>query len=81
MTINPIDLVEEMHIVEKMVGSVKGRLFLSRDAVLNTDLDRGEELLNRSRQGNAGGGTGRGIGPSYAHHYDRLGFHVSDLYR
>lgn len=79
MTINPIDLVEEMHIVEKMVGSVKGRLFLSRDAVLNTDLDRGEELLNRSRQGKAGGGTGRGIGPSYAHHYDRLGFHVSDL--
>ena len=34
---------------------------------------------NRKRQGKAKGGTGRGIGPSYAHHYDRLGLHISDL--
>lgn len=79
MTINPADLVDEIHYVEALTGKMKGRLFLSQDAILNTDLDRAEELLNRIRQGKSGGGTGRGIGPSYAHHYDRLGFHVSDL--
>jgi len=74
MTINPVDLVDEIHYVEDRVGKMKGRLYLSQDAILNTDLDRAEELLNRIRQGKSGGGTGRGIGPSYAHHYDRLGF-------
>jgi adenylosuccinate synthase len=79
MTISPVDLIDEIHTVERVAGSLKGRLFLSQDAVLNTDLDRAEEFLNRIRQGKAGGGTGKGIGPSYAHHYDRLGFHVYDL--
>ncbi|MBI5620128.1 adenylosuccinate synthetase [Candidatus Gottesmanbacteria bacterium] len=79
MTINPVDLVSEIHYVEELAGKMKGRLYLSQDALLNTDLDRAEELLNRKRQGKAGGGTGRGIGPSYAHHYDRLGLHISDL--
>ena len=79
MTINPVDLVDEIRLVEEVAGSLRGRLFLSQDAILNSDLDRAEELLNRMRQGKAGGGTGRGIGPSYAHHYDRLGFHIYDL--
>ncbi|OGG11702.1 hypothetical protein A2Z00_00765 [Candidatus Gottesmanbacteria bacterium RBG_13_45_10] len=79
MTISPVDLIDEIHTVERIAGSLNGKLFLSPDAVLDTDLDRAEEFLNRIRQGKAGGGTGRGIGPSYAHHYDRLGFHVSDL--
>lgn len=79
MTINPVDLVGEIATVEQVVGDIRGKLFLSRDAVLNTDLDRAEEQLNRKKQGKAGGGTGRGIAPSYAHHYDRLGFHISDL--
>lgn len=79
MTINIVDLTDEIHLVEELIGSIQGRLFLSQDAILNTDLDRAEEFLNRLRQGKAGGGTGRGIGPSYAHHYDRLGLHISDL--
>ncbi len=79
MTIHPVDLIEEIRIVESIGGSIQGRLFLSSDAILNTDLDRAEERLNRIRQDKAAGGTGRGIGPSYAHHYDRLGFHISDF--
>jgi adenylosuccinate synthase len=79
MTISPVDLIDEIHTVERVAGSLKGRLFLSPDAVLNTDLYRAEEFLNRIRQGKAGGGTGKGIGPSYAHQYDRLGFHIFDL--
>ncbi|EKD87382.1 MAG: hypothetical protein ACD_36C00109G0001, partial [uncultured bacterium] len=79
MSINPADLVDEIRLIEERIGNVQGRLFLSNDAVLNTDLDRAEEFVNRIRTGGARGGTGRGIGPSYAHHYDRLGFHISDL--
>lgn len=79
MTIHPPDLIEEIRIAESLAGSTKGRLFLSLDAVLNTDLERAEELLNRKKQRKASGGTGRGIAPSYAHHYDRLGLHVADL--
>lgn len=103
MIINPDDLVEEIKIVEAIpgVGNTRDKVYLSPDAILNTDLERAEELLNRHRDtlvsatpdvaqnilsnlttvtpGKAGGGTGRGIGPSYAHHVDRLGLHVFDL--
>ena len=79
MVVNPIDLLSEIHIVEDIVGDTRKKLILSPDAVLNTDLERAEELLNRKKQDKAGGGTGRGISPSYAHHYDKLGFHVTDL--
>lgn len=79
MSINVVDLVDEISVVEKSTGSLKGRLFLSQDAILNTDLERAEELLNRMHTGKSAGGTGRGIGPSYAHHYDRLGLHIHDF--
>ncbi|MCJ7828028.1 adenylosuccinate synthetase, partial [Patescibacteria group bacterium] len=75
------DLKDEVELVEGVVGDIKARLFLSEEAILATDLERAEEVLNRQRQGKAAGGTGRGIGPAYAHHYDRLGFHVDDLTR
>jgi len=79
MSINPDDLMTEVNYVESKVGDTRKKLILSESAVLNTDLERAEELLNKRKQGKASGGTGRGIGPSYAHHYDRLGFHIFDL--
>lgn len=79
MCINPIDLMTEVNYVESLVGDTRGKLILSESAILNTDLERAEEQLNRQKQGKAKGGTGRGIGPSYAHHYDRLGLHIADL--
>jgi adenylosuccinate synthase len=79
MVIHPEDLMTEVTYVEKAAGTLKKRLFLSPDAILNTDLERAEEVLNRIMTGNAKGGTGRGIGPSYAHHLDRLGFTIFDL--
>jgi len=78
MVVHP-DLEDEVEYVEDIVGDTKAKLVLSQEAILATDLERVEELLNRIKQGSAAGGTGRGIGPSYAHHYDRLGFHVDDL--
>lgn len=79
MVINPEDLKTEVTYVEKDAPSLKKRLFLSSDAILNTDLERAEEILNRVITGKAKGGTGRGISPSYAHHIDRLGLTMLDL--
>ena len=79
MVIHPADLKTEILYVEKKVISLKNRLFLSDDAILCTDLERAEEVLNRVKTGRAKGGTGRGISPSYAHHYDRLGLKIYDL--
>lgn len=79
MVVHPEDLQTEVSYVEEMVGSLQDRLFLSEDAVLCTDLERAEEVHNRALTDHAKGGTGRGIGPSYAHHYDKSGLRMYDL--
>lgn len=79
MVIHIEDLKTEIEYVEEKVGSLQDRLFLSDEAILATDLERAEELLNGIRQSHAKGGTGRGIAPAYAHHYDRLGLKIYDL--
>lgn len=78
--IHPEDLITEITYIERTTKtSLVGRLFLSQDAILCTDLERAEEILNRAKSGAAKGGTGRGISPSYAHFIDRTGFTVRDL--
>ncbi|RJQ38466.1 adenylosuccinate synthetase [Candidatus Microgenomates bacterium] len=79
MVVHVEDLETEVSYVEEKVGSLKGRLFLSEDAILATDLERAEEVLNGIKTGAAKGGTGRGISPAYAHHYDRVGLKIYDL--
>lgn len=79
MVIHPEDLKTEIEYVEEKVRSLKGELFLSEDAIMCTDLERAEEVLNGIKSGKAKGGTGRGIAPSYAHHYDRLGLKIFNL--
>jgi adenylosuccinate synthase len=86
MTVHPEELKTEFEEIEKTVGtdSMKGRLILSRDAMLNTDLDRAEEyLLDVIQYGARGksGSTGRGIRTSVAHHYDQTGLTIKDLMR
>lgn len=61
------------------VGDLRGKVLLSNRALLNTDLERAEEILNRQKTNDAGGGTGRGIASTYAHHYDRLGLKIHHL--
>lgn len=79
MVIHPEDVISEILFVEDVFGKVRSKLIISSDAILCTDLERAEEVLNRLKSGKAKGGTGRGISPSYAHHYDRLGLHIYDL--
>lgn len=79
MIIHVEDLQTEVSYIEERLGSLAGRLFLSDEAILATDLERAEEVLNGLKTGKARGGTGRGIAPSYAHNLDRLGLKVSDI--
>jgi adenylosuccinate synthase len=81
MIIHPEDLQTEVTFAEELVGPLHKRLYLSNDAILCTDLERAEEYLNGIKEGLSKGATGRGIGPSYAHHYDKTGLRVDDLVR
>lgn len=73
------DLKTEVKYIEDVVGDTRGKLFVSERAILCTDIERAEEVLNRKRSNAARGGTGRGIAPSYAHHLERTGKLVRDL--
>ncbi len=79
MFIHVEDLQTEVGYVEKAIGSLKNRLFLSDEAIFSSDLERAEEWLNRIKAGQAAGGTGRGVAPSYAHAIDRLGLKMFDF--
>jgi adenylosuccinate synthase len=73
MIIHLEDLQTEIVDAEKIVGDLRGKLFLSQDAILCTDLERAEEALNKVKNGGKSeGGTGRGISPAYANYYSRL---------
>lgn len=77
--IHPEDFQTEVEYVEEVAGDTRGKLFLSEKAIVCTDIERAEEVLNRIKSGAAKGGTGRGVAPSYAHNLDRTGKRVSDL--
>ncbi len=79
VVVNAEDLKTEVEYVESKIGDLRGKIMLSPDAILATDLERAEEVLNRERNGHTSGGTGRGISLAYAHHYDKLGLKVFDL--
>lgn len=79
MVIHPQDLQTEVENIEEKISNLKGRLFLSQGSILCTDLERAEEVLNGLKKEAAKGGTGRGIAPAYAHHYDRLGLRIYEL--
>lgn len=73
------DLITEITYVKNAIGGITDRLILSENAILATDLERAEEKLNNLRAEKSGGGTGRGIGPAYAHHLDRRGLIIRDF--
>lgn len=73
------DLRTEIEYCESIVGDLTGKVLVSSDTILQTDIERAEEVLNRLITDGAKGGTGRGIAPSYAHYLDRKGKQVYDL--
>ncbi|GAB4156672.1 MAG: adenylosuccinate synthase [Candidatus Dojkabacteria bacterium] len=83
MVIHMEDLKTEIEEAEEIeeVGDLNGRLYLSEMAMLCTDLERAQEVLNRNlSSGKSEGGTGRGIAPTVANAITRRGALVGDLF-
>ncbi len=78
VVLDPVALLEEIAMVERMGYSVEGRLFVSHTAHVIMPYHK---RLDAAREGTAGaiGTTGRGIGPAYVDKYARSGIRVVDL--
>lgn len=81
MNLNPVELRTEYDYIAKMMGQdvLKDRVIVSRNAILNTDLDRAEEELLDLLEERASGSTGEGMRISSAHYYDRSGLLYKDF--
>lgn len=81
MSIHPEELMIEYGLIESVVGTdaLKDRLIVSRDAILNTDLDRAEETLLDFIESGKSHSTGRGMRTSVAHYFDRTGLQIKNL--
>lgn len=78
MVIDPQRLLDEIAEVESRGLALAGRLLISDRAAVTTPMHLS---LDGMREGGADkvGSTRRGIGPTYADRYDRIGVRVADL--
>lgn len=80
VVIDPVALMEEIRMIQKLGLDVEGRLFISHNAHLIMPYHkRIEQVRERQRDAGAIGTTGRGIGPSYVDKFARTGIRVVDL--
>ncbi len=84
VVIDPVALLEEIHMIEREGVLVRGRLFISHNAHLimpyHKMIDKAAEArLAQQKDGSAVGTTGRGIGPAYEDKFARKGIRIVDL--
>ncbi|MEE9312307.1 MAG: adenylosuccinate synthase [Planctomycetota bacterium] len=80
MVVNPVNLIEEIEEVEARGYDLSGRLFLSDRLSITTPLHLQLDTVREDESANDKiGTTRRGIGPTYADRYDRIGVRMADL--
>ncbi|MCF6227052.1 MAG: adenylosuccinate synthase [Planctomycetes bacterium] len=80
MVVNPTNLIEEIEEVEERGYDLSGRLFLSDRLSITTPLHLQLDTVREDESENEKiGTTRRGIGPTYADRYDRIGMRMADL--
>ncbi len=80
VVIDPVALMEEIHMLEDNGIDVKGRLFISHKAHLIMPYHKVlDQVRESSKGGEAIGTTGRGIGPAYIDKARRIGIRIVDL--
>ncbi|MCF7811776.1 adenylosuccinate synthase [bacterium] len=80
MVIDPVQLLEEIDMLEASGVSVEGRLFISHRAHLIMPYHKILDGINERNLGSeAIGVTGRGIGPAYTDKIMRVGIRIVDL--
>lgn len=77
VVIDPVALMDEIHRLESLGISIKGRLKISHKAHLIMPYHKLLDQLQESDQ--KIGTTGRGIGPAYIDKYNRSGIRIVDL--
>lgn len=81
VVIDPLALVEEIEMVEKLGISLKDRLFISGNAHLILPYHKVLDTIRETSQGDKKiGTTGRGIGPSYVDKYMRNGVRAGEIF-
>lgn len=78
VVIDPVALMEEIHMLESMGISVEGRLHISHKAHLIMPYHKQMDAA-REKQAGSIGTTGRGIGPAYYDKALRTGIRIVDL--
>ena len=79
VVIDPVELMEEISILEKLGIEVEGRLFISHKAHLIMPYHKLLDEMRESHTDKAIGTTGRGIGPAYIDKAQRTGIRIVDL--
>ena len=80
VVLDPVAIIEEIRTIQELGYDVEGRLLISHNAHLIMPYHkRIEEAREASRDADAIGTTGRGIGPAYVDKFGRSGIRVVDL--
>ncbi len=80
VVVNPVTLLEEIHMLQDKGYKVLDRLFISQNAHLILPYHIAtEKAQENSTTSSKIGTTGRGIGPSYSDKINRIGVRVGDL--
>jgi adenylosuccinate synthase len=80
VVIDPVALMDEITMLESHGIEVKNRLFISHKAHLIMPYHKIlDQIRESSKEGNAIGTTGRGIGPCYIDKARRIGIRIVDL--
>ena len=79
MVVDPVSLVEEIHMVENHGISTANKIFLAMNAHIVTPIHKFIDCYKELNNDKKIGTTGRGIGPTYVNKYDRIGIRGLDL--
>ena len=80
VVIDPVILLEEIEAIEKMVGSITGKLVISKRAHLILPTHRMLDAASEAAKGKSKiGSTLKGIGPTYMDKTGRNGLRVGDI--
>ncbi len=81
VVVDPEALIRELESLERMVGSLRGRLFLDPRTHIVMPYHRLEDALFEAAADRPIGTTRRGIGPTNRDRYGRMGIRVGDTLR
>ena len=78
MVIDPVDIIKEIEILKKNNISIENRILIDYYAHVVTPIHKYIDKANEEKTNNFIGTTCKGIGPTYADKYNRIGIRIID---